>query len=131
MSVEPLRNDQALVCGSPSPASSQASLTIDTNLFPYDPQHQTFINIYERDGAAAAVDLQRRAGEHTYYLGTTQGVLAVMKTFIPSGIHHILIGPDHILFLVGLLLTGGTWARSSGSSRLSRWATASRCRSRR
>ena len=27
-----------------------------------------------------------------------------MRTFIPSGIHHILIGPDHILFLVGLLL---------------------------
>ena len=48
-------------------------------------------------------------GEHTYYLGTTQGALAVMKTFIPSGIHHILIGPDHILFLVGLLLLGGTW----------------------
>jgi hydrogenase/urease accessory protein HupE len=32
-----------------------------------------------------------------------------MGTFIPSGVHHILIGPDHILFLVGLLLTGGTW----------------------
>jgi hydrogenase/urease accessory protein HupE len=32
-----------------------------------------------------------------------------MKTFIPSGIHHIMIGPDHILFLVGLLLLGGSW----------------------
>jgi hypothetical protein len=32
-----------------------------------------------------------------------------MKTFIPSGTHHILIGPDHILFLIGLLLLGGTW----------------------
>ena len=32
-----------------------------------------------------------------------------MKVFIPSGIHHILIGPDHILFLIGLLLTGGSW----------------------
>jgi hydrogenase/urease accessory protein HupE len=36
-------------------------------------------------------------------------VVAVMKTFVPSGIHHILIGPDHILFLIGLLLTGGSW----------------------
>ena len=45
----------------------------------------------------------------TYYLGTTQGAIAVMKTFIPSGTHHILIGPDHILFLIGLLLLGGTW----------------------
>ena len=27
---------------------------------------------------------------------------------MPAGIHHILIGPDHLLFLVGLLLLGGT-----------------------
>ena len=32
-----------------------------------------------------------------------------MRTFIPSGIEHILIGPDHILFLIGLLLLGGGW----------------------
>jgi len=32
-----------------------------------------------------------------------------MRTFTASGIHHILIGPDHILFLVGLLLLGGRW----------------------
>ena len=62
-----------------------------------------------RRRAAAAVDLQRHSGEHTYYPGTTQGAIAVMQTFIPSGIHHIMIGPDHILFLVGLLLLGGTW----------------------
>ena len=42
-----------------------------------------------------------------------------MRTFIPSGMHHILIGPDHILFLIGLLLLGGTldW-RWFASSRL-------------
>jgi hydrogenase/urease accessory protein HupE len=34
-----------------------------------------------------------------------------MGTFIPSGIEHILIGPDHILFLVGLLLLGGSLRR--------------------
>jgi len=28
---------------------------------------------------------------------------------VPAGIHHILIGPDHILFLIGLLLLGGGW----------------------
>jgi hydrogenase/urease accessory protein HupE len=31
-----------------------------------------------------------------------------MKVFIPAGVHHILIGPDHILFLIGLLLLGGS-----------------------
>ena len=44
----------------------------------------------------------------TYYRGTTAGAFAVMATFIPSGVHHIMIGPDHILFLVGLLLLGGS-----------------------
>src|SRR6185503_6430023 len=43
--------------------------------------------------------------------GTRQGTLAVVKKFIPEGIHHILIGPDHLLFLVGLLLLGGSMRR--------------------
>ena len=30
---------------------------------------------------------------------------------MPAGVHHILIGPDHLLFLVGLLLLGGTIRR--------------------
>jgi hypothetical protein len=32
----------------------------------------------------------------------------VLATFVPAGTHHILIGPDHLLFLVALLLLGGT-----------------------
>jgi len=48
-------------------------------------------------------------GARTYYAGSRQGTVAVMRTFVPSGIQHILIGPDHILFLVGLLLLGGGW----------------------
>ena len=85
------------------------ALTIDTDLFPYDPNHQTFVNIYEGDQLRQQMIFASTTPEHTYYLGTTEGALAVMKTFIPSGIHHIMIGPDHILFLVGLLLLGGTW----------------------
>ncbi|HTM03026.1 MAG TPA: HupE/UreJ family protein [Vicinamibacterales bacterium] len=85
------------------------ALTIDTDLFPYDPNHQTFVNIYEGDQLRQQMIFAATTAEHTYYLGTTEGALAVMKTFIPSGIHHIMIGPDHILFLVGLLLLGGTW----------------------
>ena len=41
----------------------------------------------------------------------TQGRLAVIRTFVLSGIKHILIGPDHILFLIGLLLLGGSLSR--------------------
>ena len=39
------------------------------------------------------------------------GAAAVLATFVASGIEHILIGPDHILFLIGLLLLGGSFKR--------------------
>jgi hypothetical protein len=65
--------------------------------------------VYEEDDLRQQMIFNAESGGQTYYAGSTQGVLAVMRTFIPAGIHHILIGPDHILFLVGLLLLGGTW----------------------
>lgn len=83
-------------------------IEIDTVMFPYDSVHQTFVNIYE-DGKLehqAILDASRRA--MSYYSGTAQGRWAVVGTFVRSGVHHIFIGPDHILFLLGLLLLGGS-----------------------
>ena len=85
------------------------SLTIQSRMFPYDAAHQTFVNIYEDSALRQQLIFSATAAERVYYTGTRQGAVAVMHTFIPSGIHHILIGPDHILFLIGLLLLGGTW----------------------
>jgi hydrogenase/urease accessory protein HupE len=109
LSLELLREEQAIRLKYRIPDERPGALTIDTNLFPYDPNHQTFVNIYEEGQLRQQLIFNASTEEHTYYLGTTQGALAVMRTFIPSGIHHIMIGPDHILFLVGLLLLGGTW----------------------
>ncbi len=52
------------------------------------------------------LDKDRTAFE--YFAGSRQGTWAVLQKFVPAGIHHILIGPDHLLFLAGLLLLGGT-----------------------
>jgi hypothetical protein len=106
--VEAVREDMAIKLRFRIPDERPGALTIDTKLFPYDPQHQTFINIYEGPKPTQLI-FNAASNEYTYYLGTRQGALAVMKVFIPSGVHHILIGPDHILFLIGLLLTGGSW----------------------
>lgn len=76
-------------------------------MFPYDPQHQTFLNIYE-DSALTQAILDGGRSRFEYFAGTRQGAFAVVKKFLPAGIHHILIGPDHLLFLVGLLLLGGS-----------------------
>jgi hydrogenase/urease accessory protein HupE len=108
-SVEVMKEETALRLKYRIAAEEPGALTIDTDLFPYDPVHQTFVNIYEEGELRQQAIFNAAADEHTYYLGTTQGAVEVMKVFIPSGIHHIMIGPDHILFLVGLLLLGGTW----------------------
>ena len=54
-----LRDDAALRLRYRIPGEQPGALTIDTNLFPYDPVHQTFVNIYEQGDAAPAGDLQQ------------------------------------------------------------------------
>lgn len=87
--------------------SAPGAVTVATAMFTYDPTHQTFLNIYD-GGAMTQAILDRGRGEFEYFAGTRQGALAVMRKFITAGIHHILIGPDHLLFLAGLLLLGGS-----------------------
>ncbi len=88
-----------------------ARVGIRAFVFPYDPLHQTFVNIYEETALKhqAILDATRQTAD--YYSGTVQGRMSVVRTFVLSGIEHILIGPDHILFLVGLLLLGGSLKR--------------------
>jgi hydrogenase/urease accessory protein HupE len=88
-------------------AGRPGTLRIHAAMFPYDPQHQTFLNIYE-DEALTQVMLGGDHREFEYFPGTRQGASAVVRKFLAAGVHHILIGPDHLLFLVGLLLLGGS-----------------------
>jgi len=88
-----------------------AALKIQCTIFTYEPEHQTFLNIYE-EGLLAHQEIFDK--EHTtldYFTGSRQVAWAVVKKFIPGGIYHIFIGPDHILFIVGLLLLGGSLLR--------------------
>jgi hypothetical protein len=87
--------------------ASPGRIRVDATLFPYDETHQTFVNVYEGDTLRFQAILDARRPTTDYYAGTWQGVGAVLGTFVPSGIEHILIGPDHVLFLLGLLLIGG------------------------
>jgi hydrogenase/urease accessory protein HupE len=86
-------------------------LIVRAALFPYDPNHQTFVNLYEGGNLVRQEILNSTRASLDFYTGTRQGAIAVFKTFTASGIHHIAIGPDHILFIVGLLLLGGSVRR--------------------
>ena len=81
---------------------------VAAHMFPYDPAHKTCLNVYEGGTLAAQVILDKDRAAFEYFTGTRQGARAVLQRFVPAGVHHILIGPDHLLFLVGLLLLGGT-----------------------
>jgi hydrogenase/urease accessory protein HupE len=67
--------------------------------------------VYEGETLTSQMILDANHTATEYFAGTRQGVFAVVRRFIPAGIHHILIGPDHLLFLVGLLLLGGSIRR--------------------
>jgi len=87
-----------------------SSTTVSGVLFPYDKNHRTFLNVYEGDVVSQAI-LDTSHPSFDFFAGTRQGAMAVIRKFLPAGIHHILIGPDHLLFLVGLLLLGGSIRR--------------------
>jgi hydrogenase/urease accessory protein HupE len=87
--------------------AAPGTIQVSATTFPYDPNHQTFVNLYEGEALTQAI-LDRGRPTFEYFAGTRQGVTAVIRKFVAAGIHHILIGPDHLLFLIGLLLLGGT-----------------------
>jgi len=93
------------------PGAAPGIIGISAAIFPYDPMHQTFVNIYEDGELTRQIILNRFESRTDHVFGTRQGSVAVVRKFIPEGIHHILIGPDHLLFLVGLLLLGGSIRR--------------------
>jgi hydrogenase/urease accessory protein HupE len=109
--LEPVAERQSLKLHFRLPAArTPASIQVTGSLFPYDANHKTFVNVYEGDALAQAI-LDRSKTTFEYFAGTRQGTFAVILKFLPSGVHHILIGPDHLLFLIGLLLLGGTLKR--------------------
>lgn len=109
--VTALPEDDALQLTFGLAAPPPPALTVATALFPYDPAHQTFVNIYEGGELRQQFLFGSHASPQTHYAGTAAGALAVFTTFVPAGAHHVLIGPDHVLFILGLILLGGSLRR--------------------
>jgi hydrogenase/urease accessory protein HupE len=106
--LETLPERQSLRLTFRIPGSPPGRLRVEAVLFPYDPVHQTFINVYEQDTLRHQSIISVDRPSFDYYAGSVQGTWAVIRTFVSAGIEHILIGPDHVLFLIGLLLLGGS-----------------------
>jgi len=81
-------------------------VSIDAQLFPYDPVHQTFVNMYAGDQLSAQSMLSVGRTEFSFYTPTSSGAVAVMSRLAPAGMVHIISGAEHLLILLGLLLVG-------------------------
>jgi hydrogenase/urease accessory protein HupE len=86
-----------------------SSLKVERPLFPEVEGEKTILTVI-RDGvqvggAALTKDSPAFLLEEGH---SSQGWWGDFTRFIREGIHHIFLGPDHIAFIVGLLLLGGS-----------------------
>jgi hydrogenase/urease accessory protein HupE len=88
-------------------SSVPGRVDLEALLFPYDRQHQTFVNVYEAGRLRHQAILDSTRDSLSYYRDDASGRRELAWTFVASGFRHILTGPDHILFVAGLLLLGG------------------------
>jgi hydrogenase/urease accessory protein HupE len=89
-------------------AATPGTVLVQALMFPYDPVHQTFVNFYERGSIATQAILDRARTSVAFFTSSPRGVVALIGRFVPTGVRHILAGADHLIFLFGLLLLGGT-----------------------
>ena len=81
-------------------------LDIRANLFPDDALHKAFFDVYRSGTLAGQYVLDRQ--DPAFTLAAPERALReVIGTFVREGIRHIFIGPDHILFVLALILLGG------------------------
>jgi hydrogenase/urease accessory protein HupE len=83
------------------------SFKFDAPLFPDVPGDTTVVAVY-RDGKL--IDRAALTPQHpAAVLG--ENTTAVVRRFVEMGVAHILSGADHILFVLGLILAGGSFRR--------------------
>ncbi|HEV2104188.1 MAG TPA: HupE/UreJ family protein [Candidatus Eisenbacteria bacterium] len=84
-----------------------AELGVEGPLFTWESTHETYVNV-TAGGRLVLEDVldpgRRRTGWRT---GARPQFARVALRFGREGVRHIFMGPDHILFIVGLLLLGG------------------------
>lgn len=97
-----------LSCTQQAPESVTLTYTLFADV---DPQHRGLLNLSTPGGTRTAV-LGPQASTQTFALGAAADAspLAQFITYLREGVWHILVGFDHILFLLSLLLPAvGTW----------------------
>jgi hypothetical protein len=93
-----------VTCRSPQDLAIDSAMLLDVA-----PSHLHFVRV--RIGAQPALERVLSDAERSWPIGDATGSTAVgnsLADFLLLGIGHILTGYDHLVFLLGLLLLGGT-----------------------
>lgn len=106
----PERNDIRFDFIDKAPPSPKI-IAVDCKLFPYDSRHRTYLNIYQGSFLSRQEVFEGDVTLKQIPLSEQQGTWQIIREFTFEGIRHIFIGPDHILFVIGLLLLGGSLGR--------------------
>jgi hydrogenase/urease accessory protein HupE len=85
-------------------------LGLAQRLFPEDSQSKTIVLLYSSEGALIREEVLD--AQHPRFVWSAsqapEPALALAGRFVREGVSHIFSGPDHILFILGLLLLGGS-----------------------
>ena len=84
------------------------SLEVHGPLFDWEDTHETYVNLRVGDRLEVQDLLDHTHTRATWVTGEKRDLGRVVLRFVREGVHHIFIGPDHILFILGLLLLGGS-----------------------
>ncbi len=89
--------------------NSPKSFGLSQRLFPEQPESKTLLYVYEGGRLVTQARLDRASPSATLSLSATpQTPLQTVQQFVKEGVGHIFLGFDHICFVIGLLLIGGT-----------------------
>ena len=83
-------------------------ISLECQLFPYDSRHRTYVNCYHGKSLLRQEVLVGDLTSMAITMAEKQSIWKVIGEFTYEGARHIFIGPDHILFVIGLLLLGGS-----------------------
>ncbi|MFN3266028.1 MAG: HupE/UreJ family protein [Deinococcales bacterium] len=89
-------------------ATNSQNLELEAQLIPTDRQYKTLLDIYVQDKLYKQLVFDAQTPKHNLQLEVQQNPWQVVSVFVMQGLYHIFIGLDHILFVVSLLLAGGT-----------------------
>lgn len=85
-------------------------LTLSLNIFDdFGPRHKNLVKVIHHDQIQQAILTIGSPRQDFSFSGTDSSLFQHSRQFFGLGVEHILIGYDHILFLLGLIIIGGSF----------------------